>query len=158
MIERFFSEFPEKMVASSFLLVLMDARAITFMAFCHLVFLDCFTRWLALSHEYLVSEGEVNNPSLLKCVKAIPAARRAGLIKSAVMREQGLDKLILYCFCAIGAGLCDLIFMMLHVPAWMTSFIVGYMAVTEILSIIENLSDAGVSSLSRLAQKLKGRL
>ena len=51
-----------------------------------------------------------------------------------------------------------MIFGVLGTLAWMTSFIVGYMSVTEILSIIENLSDAGVSSLSRLAEKLKGKL
>ncbi|WP_440249593.1 phage holin family protein, partial [Dialister succinatiphilus] len=58
----------------------------------------------------------------------------------------------------LAASSCDMIFGVLGTPAWMTSFIVGYMSVTEILSIIENLSEAGVGSMTRLAEKLKGKI
>lgn len=74
------------------------------------------------------------------------------------MRKQGVDKLMLYILCVLGAASCDLIFTELHSPAWLTSFVIGYMAVTELLSIVENLSDAGVSSMSCLITRLKGRL
>ena len=41
---------------------------------------------------------------------------------------------------------------------WMVSLVIGYMVVTEVLSVIENLSDAGVDVLDKLIGKLKGRL
>ena len=47
---------------------------------------------------------------------------------------------------------------MLNTPTWMVSLVIGYMVVTEVLSVIENLSDAGVDVLDKLIGKLKGRL
>ncbi|WP_440249717.1 phage holin family protein, partial [Dialister succinatiphilus] len=58
----------------------------------------------------------------------------------------------------LAASSCDMIFGVLGTPAWMTSFIVGYMSVTEILSIIENLSEAGVGDFAHLADKLRKKV
>jgi hypothetical protein len=56
------------------------------------------------------------------------------------------------------AAIGDLMMVTIHAPVWMVNLMVGYMVVTETLSVVENLSDAGVESLARLAAKLKGRL
>lgn len=157
LLDKLLSMFLLKVLIGIFLVVIMDVRTVVSFAFAWLVFLDCFTRWLAITHDFLEEQGEAE-PSLWQSFKAIPAARRAGLIRSEVMRKQGVDKLMLYILCALGAASCDLIFTELHSPAWLTSFVIGYMAVTELLSIVENLSDAGVSSMSRLITRLKGRL
>lgn len=157
LLERFMDGFPLKSLMSLVLMVCVNAEVIVFFSFTWMVFLDCLTRWLAISYGYLVGEGKVK-PSLLQCFKAIPSARRAGLIKSEVMRQKGVDKIILYTLCALSAAACDLILTELHAPACMTGFVMGYMAMTELLSIIENLSEAGVDSLNRLVMKLKGRL
>jgi phage-related holin len=74
------------------------------------------------------------------------------------MKEQGLCKLLLYGVCVIVACLVDLMMATLHAPGWMVNLMVSYMAITETLSVVENLSDAGVDSLARLVEKLKGRL
>lgn len=156
-LRNLYDMFPVKALASMLMVIAMDSRAIIFYSFAWLVILDCFTRWLAISYKYAVETG-VERPSLYKAFVGIPAARRVGLIRSDVMREQGVTKLLLYNICAIAAGACDLILFELHSPMWFMTVVVGYLALTELLSIIENLSDAGVESMGRLVTKLKGRL
>lgn len=39
----------------------------------------------------------------------------------------------------------------------MAGIVVSYLAATEALSVIENLLDAGVSSMTELLKKLRGR-
>ena len=154
-LRNLYDMFPVKALASMLMVIAMDSRAIIFYSFAWLVILDCFTRWLAISYKYAVETG-VERPSLYKAFVGIPAARRAGLIRSDVMREQGVTKLLLYNICAIAAGACDLILFELHM--WFMTVVVGYLAVSELLSIIENLSEAGVDSMGRLIMKIKGRL
>lgn len=151
------SYFPIKVIVGVFMAFVLNAEAIIFMSFAWLVFLDCFTRWIAISYEFLMEQGE-EKPSLWTSIKGIPSARRAGKIKSSVMREQGIAKLIVYMICLFGAALCDLISFEMHGPTDLTNLVVSYMTITELLSIVENLSDAGVESLTRLVNRLKGRL
>ena len=153
----FFSNFWTKATASAVLTVTGHQHAMLFLYFVLLVFLDCLTRWIAISYRHLMEQGEVK-PSLVRAIYKIPAARRAGKIESRVMKEQGLCKLLLYGVCVIVACLVDLMMATLHAPGWMVNLMVSYMAITETLSVVENLSDAGVDSLARLVEKLKGRL
>ena len=156
-LQNFFSNFWVKATASAVLTVTGRQHAMLFLCFVLLVFLDCLTRWIAISYRHLVEQGE-EHPSLIRAVFKIPAARRAGKIESRVMKEQGLCKLLLYGVCVIVACVVDLMMATLHAPGWMVNLMVSYMAITETLSVVENLSDAGVDSLARLVEKLKGRL
>ncbi len=156
-LHSFFGNFWVKMTASAVLTVTGHQHAMLLLCFMMLVFLDCLTRWVAISYGYLREQGE-ENPSLLRSIWNIAAARRAGRIESRVMKEQGLCKLLLYGVCVIVACLVDLMMATLHAPGWMVNLMVSYMAITETLSVVENLSDAGVDSLARLVEKLKGRL
>ena len=124
------SYFPIKVVVGVFMAFVLNAEAIIFMSFAWLVFLDCFTRWIAISYGFLLEQGE----------------------------EKGIAKLIVYMICLFGAALCDLISFEMHGPTDLTNLVVSYMTITELLSIVENLSDAGVESLTRLVNRLKGRL
>lgn len=155
-VEKLLDLFPLKVASTMILLFFMDVRTVLFLAFAILVILDCFTRWTAISFRNIERTG-YEKPTLLQSLLGIPQARRDGMIRSGAMR-QGMDKILIYLLCTMAASSCDLIFELLHTPAWMTSFVVGYMSVTEILSIIENLSDAGVESLGRLADKLRGKM
>ncbi len=144
--------------AMSAVLTVTGQQHVTLLAcFSLLVVLDCLTRWIAISYGFLRDQGE-EQPSLIRSICRIPAARRAGKIDSRTMKEQGLCKLLLYAVCVIMACLVDVMMVTIHAPGWMVNLMVSYMAITETLSVIENLSDAGVDSLSRLAAKLKGRL
>ena len=157
LLDKLLSMFPLKVLIGIFLVVIMDVRTVVSFAFAWLVFLDCFTRWIAISYGFLMEQGE-EKPSLWTSIKGIPSARRAGRIKSSVMREQGIAKLIVYMICLFGAALCDLVSFEMHGPTDLTNLVVSYMTITELLSIVENLSDAGVESLTRLVNRLKGRL
>ena len=155
-VENLLDLFPLKMASTMILLFFMDARTVLFLAFALLVVLDCLTRWIAISFRN-IERTSLEKPTLLQSFLGIPQARREGMIRSGAMR-QGMDKILIYLLCTMAASSCDLIFELLHSPAWMTSFVVGYMSVTEILSIIENLSDAGVGDLRKLADRLRGKL
>ena len=154
-IEKLVDLYPVKTISTILLVFLMDTRTVLFFCFALLVVIDCLTRWTAISFKSLSERNE--KTTLAAALWGIPAARRKGLIRSFDMRK-GMDKLLLYLLCTLAASSCDMIFGVLGTPAWMTSFIVGYMSVTEILSIIENLSEAGVGSMEKLAQQVKKRL
>lgn len=154
-IEKLIDLYPLKTVSTVLLIFLMDARTVLFLCFALLVVIDCLTRWTAISFKSLAERN--GKATLAAALWGIPSARRKGLIRSFDMRK-GMDKLLLYLLCTLAVSSCDMIFGVLGTPAWMTSFIVGYMSVTEILSIIENLSEAGVGSMEKLAQQVKKRL
>ena len=128
MLERLTDGFPMKLMGGILFLTLEKQLAMLLL-FGILIFLDCFTRWIAISHAHLVSCGR--QPTFLEAVCGIREARRQRLISSEIMKKRGTEKLILYNL--------------------------SYLAATEALSVIENLSDAGVSSMTELLKKLRGR-
>lgn len=154
---KFFELFSFKILLAAVLTLLLNKHLILFMGFILLVFVDCITKWIAISHDFLKEKG-VENPSIIACIKGIKTARTAGRINSSTMKERGLGKIAIYVICAFVAGVGDLMMRTLNTPAWMVSLVIGYIVVTEVLSIIENLSDAGVEILDKLIGKMKGRL
>jgi formate-dependent nitrite reductase membrane component NrfD len=134
-----------------------ERQILMLLVFIFLVFMDCFTRWTAISSSMLRCGGE-DNPGLWEAVKAIPEARRQGLIKSAVMKKQGIEKIILYNLSVLTAAATDFLLQSSGNTPFLTSAVVSYLAVTESLSIVENLSDAGVGNLGALVNRLKGRI
>ena len=157
MAQNFLENFGFKLGASAVVVVTGQQHVTLFACFTALVFLDCLTRWIAISYGHLKEQGE-EHPSLVRAVVNIPAARKAGKIDSHTMKEQGLGKLLLYAVCVIVACVGDLMMTTIHAPGWLMTLMVSYMTITETLSVVENLSDAGVESLAKLAAKLKGRL
>ena len=130
-------------------------HATLFMAFCFLVFLDLFTRWIAIAHDYLKRQSR--DSTLFASVYAIPETR-AGLISSYVMRQAFYSKMVMYITLVIGACICDY---MLHTTGTgftIGSMTIGYLALTEFLSMIENLDEAGVSALHVLNETIKEKL
>lgn len=149
--------FSLKFILGAVLAVLLQRHFVLFIGFMVLVFIDCFTRWMAISHDYLEEKG-MEEPSIVDDIEGIRAARAAGKIDSSTMKERGLGKIIIYCLCAFVAAVGDIMMHYSGNPAWMVSLMIGYMVVTEALSIVENLSDAGVKSMDKLIAKLKGKL
>ena len=149
--------FSFKMLLGAILAILLQKHFILFTGFTLLVFIDCFSRWMAISHDYLQDKG-VTDPSVIDDIKGIKAARSAGRIDSSTMKQRGLGKIIVYVICSIVAAIGDVMMHLSNNPTWLVSLVIGYMVVTEALSIIENLSDAGVKSLDKLLNKLRGRL
>ena len=150
-------ELTAPLAAAGMTFLTFETQFIMFMVFIFLVFMDCFTRWMALGTAFLKNHGHVE-PGLWEACRAIPAARRAGLISSQVMKKQGMEKLILYNVSVMTAAGADFLLKSSGTAPFLTSAIVSYLVVTETLSIIENLSEAGVGSLEKLAQQVRKRL
>lgn len=150
-------ELTAPLAAAGMTFLTFETQFIMFMVFIFLVFMDCFTRWMALGAAFLKNHGHAD-PGLWEACRAIPAARRAGLISSQVMKKQGMEKLILYNVSVMTAAGADFLLKSSGTAPFLTSAIVSYLVVTETLSIIENLSEAGAGSLEKLAQQVRKRL
>ena len=112
---------------------------------------------MALAYEYLQEQGE-ENPTLIKSIIGIKAARSAGKISSDVMKHRFLGKISIYLICVMAAASADLIMVQLTQPTWAVATIIGYLTITELLSIIENLNAAGVEAVQGLIAKLKKKV
>nr|WP_297003810.1 phage holin family protein [uncultured Dialister sp.] len=149
-----FLAFPIKFTGSVVFLSL-GQHALLFLCFSALVALDVLSRWLAISAEMLRKEGR-RGPTLFALARGIPRARRLGLIKSSVMKERGASKLMMYAFCVFAAAAADAMLSISGNPSGMVPLVVSYLTSTEALSVVENLSEAGLSSMKRLLEQLKG--
>lgn len=132
-----------------------------------LVFIDLFTRWIAIGCTYLKKKYEDEHteldqdeeesyvPAFWECVKAIKPAREAGMISSDVMKHRFLEKIFIYLICAMSAASVDLCMLTFGKPSWAVECIIGYLVITELLNIIENLNAAGVEAVQGLLDILK---
>ena len=155
MLERLTDGFPMKLMGGILFLTLEKQLAMLLL-FGILIFLDCFTRWIAISHAHLVSCGR--QPNFLEAVCGIREARRRRLISSEIMKKRGTEKLILHNLCVAAGIVSDALLQEAGASTdGMAGIVVSYLAATEALSVIENLSDAGVSSMTELLKKLRGR-
>lgn len=119
------------------------------------VCLDLYTRWLALTKKYLESEGKES--SLLDCVKSMNIARKAGYINSYMMRKHFVSKMLTYFIAVFGAFIVDTILVKIGTKPMMVTTALGYLATTEMLSVVENLDEAGVTMVHDLVEILKGK-
>lgn len=144
-----------KSIAAAILAILLHKHAVLFIAFSALVFIDCFTRWMSLSYKRLQGMGQT--PSVMQIIGGIEAARAEGLISSEVMKHRFVGKLIVYILCILAAVLVDVCMIALHQPPWAVPLVAGYLVVTELLSICENLNDAGIEAVGEIAALVKRR-
>lgn len=145
-----------KTVAAAILAILLHKHAVLFMAFTALVFIDCFTRWMSLSYKRLQQTG-VEFPTVMQIIIGIKAARSEGLISSEVMKHRFVGKVIVYILCVLAAVLVDLAMITLQQPVWAVPLVAGYLVITELLSICENLNDAGIEAVQGLVNVIKKR-
>lgn len=149
-----FLAFPIKFTGSVVFLSL-GQHALLFLSFTALVAMDVFSRWLAISAGLLRKEGQ-KEPTLLAMILAIPRAREKGLIESSIMRERGLSKILMYTLCVLAAAFADWLLSAGGSPSGMAFLVVSYLTSTEALSVIENLSEAGLTSMVKLLENLRG--
>lgn len=145
-----------KSVAAAILAILLHKHAVLFIAFSALVFIDCFTRWMSLSYKRLQKVG-MSAPTVMQIITGIKAARADGLISSEVMKHRFVGKLIVYILCVLAAVLVDVCMIALQQPVWAVPLVAGYLVITELLSICENLNDAGIEAVQGLVNVIKKR-
>lgn len=127
------------------------------LAFCGLVFIDLITKWLALSKEQLSKRKRKKPPTLWECFVNIPKARKAGYIKSDVMKNRFLGKVLVYLLVVFAGAMADYIMLTMDKPTWAVVLLVGYLSITELISITENLQDAGVEEAGQINDILEKR-
>lgn len=120
-----------------------------------LIVIDLATKWIELSYNNIKTEDY--EPGIIDSIRAIPAAHRAGIISSRVMKTQFCGKIIVYCVIVIAGSIVDDITVHVHMGGLVMPLCVSYLAASELLSIIENLNDAGVSAVAGLARMVKER-
>lgn len=138
----------EKAAAAS-IGAMLQMHAELMCAFIILIILDLATKWLALAKP-LTADG-----TLTEEICMIPEAHRRGLISSDVMKTRFVSKIMMYMLIAFASGVVDFMFKDMHMPAFFMTVCIGYLAATELLSVVENLNDAGVSALADLADVVK---
>lgn len=144
---------PLKLIGSALMALLLHQHAVLFYAFTFLVFLDCFTRWMSISYARLTEQGEPANVAAV--LKGIKAARSEGLISSDVMKHRFIGKIAVYIICVMAAATADLCMLELTKPVWAVATVISYLVLTELLSIVENLNDAGIEAVQGLVELLR---
>ena len=139
-----------KLIGASFVGAACSMHGQLLLAFVGLVLVDLVTKWLALSRQYLVKRRRKKEPTLWECFVNIRKARRAGYIKSEPMKHRFLGKVLVYFFVVFAGGLADYIMVVMDKPTWAVLLLVGYLSITELISIVENLQDAGVEEAEKL--------
>lgn len=149
---------PAKIAATCLSIVLSELFQLhlhLFMLFALLEFIDCGTKWLSLSYLCIKDKQADTQPTLWECIRGIPAAHRAAYIKSEAMRKQFGNKMLTYLILIVAAGTGDYIIRLIGKPDLLLSIVVTYISATELLSVLENLNDAGVSMAASLLAIVK---
>lgn len=146
----------EKLGLSLVVTITYEDHAQIFAAFFLLVCADLVTKWLSLSRQHLVDTG-VDEPSIWHAAWNMNAARHAGYIKSDIMRKRFIPKILTY-FGVVGAAAgLDFILIKAHAPAFATTLVIGYLSLTEFISILENMQTAGIKEAGELVDMARRR-
>lgn len=145
-----------KVCLSCAVTVAIHEHAQIFAAFVALVFADLFSKWLSLSRQRLVDRGE-QSPNLWQELCGIRAARHDGYIRSDAMRTRFVHKILSYVVVVASAVALDFMLAHSHAPAFATNVVVGYLAITEFISILENMQKSGVEEAGTLVELIRKR-
>ena len=146
----------EKLGLSLVVTIAYEDHAQIFAAFFLLVCADLVTKWLSLSRQHLVDTG-VEEPSIWQAFWNMKAARRAGYIKSDIMRKRFIPKILTYFGVVGAAAVLDFILLKAHAPAFATTLVIGYLSLTEFISILENMQASGVKEAGELVDMARRR-
>ena len=145
-----------KVIAGAVVGLVTYKYSILMIGFAVLLYIDIATKWVAISYAYLVEQGN-EDPAFFDAVKGVNSARKARKINSYEMRKRSVSKLFVYMICFLMGAVFDLMSQATGANAQILQIVCGYLSMNEILSIIENLGDAGVKSMGRLYELLKRR-
>ena len=146
----------EKLGLSLVVTIAYEDHAQIFAAFFLLVCADLATKWLSLSRQHLVETG-ADEPSIWQAFWNMKAARRAGYIKSDIMRKRFVPKILTYFGVVGAAAVLDFILIKAHAPAFATTLVIGYLSLTEFISILENMQTAGIKEAGELVDMARRR-
>lgn len=123
--------------------------------FTTLIIIDLATKWIELAYNTIKTDAYT--PDIIESIKAIPQAHRMGIISSRKMKTQLCGKIIVYAVVVMAGSIMDTMTTQAHGYGLVMPLCISYLAASELLSIIENLDDAGVSAVHDLAALIKRR-
>ena len=123
--------------------------------FVALIIIDLVTKWIELAYNTIKTDAYT--PDIIESIKAIPQAHRMGIISSRKMKTQFCGKIIVYALVVMAGSIMDTMTTQAHGYGLVMPLCISYLAASELLSIIENLDDAGVSAVHDLAALIKRR-
>ena len=153
-LERLQEAWAFKVCTSCVIAIVSHTHFQMFMAFSALVFIDFFTKLLALSRQYLIDRGR-KKIHFWACLKNIRKARRAGYIRSSEMRVRFAAKMLMYLGLVAAARLVDLMCASSGAPTIAVVVVVGYLSMTELLSILEDMEQSGVKEAAELHELIR---
>lgn len=155
-LDRLVDGWAEKLGVSLVVTIAYEDHAQIFAAFFLLVCVDLVTKWLSLSRQHLIDTG-VEEPSLWHSFWNMRAARRAGYIKSDIMRKRFVPKILTYIGVVSAALMLDFILLKAHAPAFAATLVIGYLSLTEFISILENMQSSGIDEAGALVEMARRR-
>lgn len=153
---------PEKLAASAGITGILSALGIhaqLVLIFILLEVLDVFTRWIALSAQLWKDMYPQTPGTVWQYVKFIYQSHRWRYIKSEAMRNQFISKISTYCIILLFTSLCDMAMRIAGGPpiSVLLPPVTAILSCTELLSCLENLSEAGVNVAGGLIAIVKAR-
>ena len=145
--------FGEKVILGGLAALLTDDLALLFFLFVVVELLDIFTRVIAESSK-LYQERKKKEGTVWDYIKYIPTAHRARRIKSERMRSGFCGKMVTYCIVLLLAASVDAALAIAHAPKMIMTASVTVLGLTEALSVLENLTEAGVGVVADIKDKI----
>ena len=142
-----------KAVLSVLAAVLTSYHATALYLFLCLVFIDLFTKLLALSYQCRRDNNEQDD--FFHLVTGLHKARRQHYIRSDVMKNRFGHKIGLYMMLTLMGAAIDTFLKMIEINPIVVYCVWMYLAFTEFCSILENLQDAGYDEITEQEAFLK---
>ena len=150
----------EKLAASAIGASVLDLGTI-FALFIGLEVVDILTRCIAMSaqlwRDMYGEEIVKKRGNLLNYIKWIWNAHEWRYIDSTALRDGFWSKTIVYFLLIFVGFIGDTILSVKHIPPFVLIIFCGVLVCTEILSILENLGECGVSSVQDIKALIKKR-
>ena len=150
----------DKLTVSAIRATLMDLGTI-FAMFIILIVMDILTRCMAMSAllwRNMYGEGIVKKRgNLMNYIRWIWQAHKWRYIDSSALRDGFWSKVITYFILLVVATCGDQILRVSHIPPFVLIIFCGILVCTEVLSILENLGECGVSSVRDIRSLIQKR-
>lgn len=130
-------------------------------AFFWLIVIDIATRWIAIGYKYLLDKGVTKEQiTMFDKIQAIVLAFDEKILTSKIMLWGFFGKFMLFAILLFASSHIDHVLLGLGIPLnfAVVKFMLAYICYNEILSVAENLRDAGNDHMDKLIEILNANI
>ena len=130
-------------------------------AFFWLIVIDIATRWIAIGYKYLLDKGVTKEQiTIFDKIQAIILAFDEKILTSKIMLWGFFGKFVLFAILLFASSHIDHVLLGLGIPLnfAVVKFMLAYICYNEILSVAENLRDAGNEHMDKLIEILNANI